>query len=176
MHAIGAAQIATLFETIDLNGDGVISKDEWRQGFAKFTAAAEAESEAAEEAAEAEAERKAARDASARNREKRPQSARRTLGGDSAFRNRAEARVGLAEKSSTGSNVGPGSYNPRGGDPRRGTIEERLTQLVSKSPNSPGFNTSRASRWVSEPSSNNPAHAVSLASVPATSVAAGSIW
>ena len=28
---------------------------------------------------------------------KRPQSARRTLGGDSAFRNRAEARVGLAE-------------------------------------------------------------------------------
>ena len=74
---------------------------------------------------------------------KRPQSARRTLGGDSAFRNRAEARVGLAEKSSTGSNVGPGSYNPRGGDPRRGTIEERLTQLVSKSPNSPGFNTSQ---------------------------------
>ena len=75
--------------------------------------------------------------------EARSQSARRTLGGDSAFRNRAEARVGLAEKSSTGSNVGPGSYNPRGGDPRRGTIEERLTQLVSKSPNSPGFNTSQ---------------------------------
>ena len=63
MHAIFVPQIATLFETIDLNGDGVISKDEWRQGFAKFTAAAEAESEAAEEAAEAEAERKAARDA-----------------------------------------------------------------------------------------------------------------
>ena len=75
-RGVAEEEIATLFETIDLNGDGVISKDEWRQGFAKFTAAAEAESEAAEEAAEAEAERKAARDASARNREKRPQSAR----------------------------------------------------------------------------------------------------
>ena len=66
-RGVAEEEIATLFETIDLNGDGVISKDEWRQGFAKFTAAAEAESEAAEEAAEAEAERKAARDASARS-------------------------------------------------------------------------------------------------------------
>ena len=49
--------------------------------------------------------------------------------------NRAEARVGLAEKSSTGSNVGPGSANARR-RPARGTIEERLT-LSCPSPNSP---------------------------------------